>query len=141
MFNKIKKISFILTFLLLLPLISFAAVLGKTDTLLTTAKDIVTKTLIPLVFVLALLFFFWGMAKYIWSVGDGKDEGKKIMIWGIIALFVMASVWGLVAFLQTEFLGSSGPTTVPIPTIGGNGNNGNGGGSGGGGGIPPQIEL
>lgn len=62
-------------------------------------------TLIPIVFGLALLFFLWGLAKYILASGDedAKETGKRIMIWGIVALFVMASVWGIVGFLQGVF--------------------------------------
>jgi uncharacterized membrane protein len=53
---------------------------------------------IPFVFALAFLFFLWGVALFIFSAGneDAKDRGKRIMIWGIVALFVMVAVWGLV---------------------------------------------
>jgi hypothetical protein len=52
----------------------------------------------------ALLGFFWGLAMFVFKAGDPKahDEGKNIMIWGIIALFVMVSIWGIVGFLQDE---------------------------------------
>ena len=115
MLNKIKKIGFAIT-LLLLPAFSFAQQLGKTKTLLESARDIVTRILIPLAFVLALLFFFWGVAKYVWAAGDGKDEGKKIMIWGVIALFVMASIWGIVSFIGKN-LGLDEIPEMTAPTI------------------------
>ena len=53
---------------------------------------------IPFVFALAFLFFLWGVALFIFSAGneDAKDKGKRVMIWGIVALFVMVAVWGLV---------------------------------------------
>jgi len=94
--------------------------LTKTDSLLRSAKDIVTGVIIPTVFTLAVLFFFYGIVKYIWSEGNNKEEGKRIMIWGVVALFVMSSIWGIVAFLQQDILGGSNPSSVPIPTIGGN---------------------
>lgn len=61
--------------------------------------------LIPIAFAAAVLFFFWGLAKYILSAGDTekREQGRNIMIWGVIALFVMASVWGLVAFIGDFF--------------------------------------
>ena len=52
---------------------------------------------------LALLGFFWGLARFIFRIGGDEkavEEGKKIMIWGLIALFVMISVWGIVIFMQ-----------------------------------------
>ncbi len=54
---------------------------------------------------LALLVFFWGLVKYIVKADDekAKESGKNIMIWGVIALFVMFSVFGLVRFLQGSF--------------------------------------
>jgi len=60
---------------------------------------------IPIAVALALLFFFWGLAKYILSAGseDAATRGRDIMIWGIIALFVIVSIWGLVAVLANTF--------------------------------------
>lgn len=59
-------------------------------------------SLVPVLMTLALVVFFWGLVKYIKSASDPKaaSEGKSIMIWGIIALFVMSAVWGLTASLE-----------------------------------------
>jgi len=58
-------------------------------------------TALPILVALALLFFFYGLAKFILAAGneESKAEGRRIMVWGIVALFVMVSIWGLVAFL------------------------------------------
>lgn len=55
--------------------------------------------LVPIVFTLALLFFFWGLARFILSSGEEKEKSKGIMIWGIVALFIMSSVWGITAYI------------------------------------------
>jgi len=75
-------------------------------------------TLTPIVVALALLYFFWGLAKYILSSGDEaeKDKGKNMMIWGIIALFVMVSVWGIVGLLGNT-LGIQQGGNINIPTV------------------------
>ena len=67
------------------------------------------KKLIPLSVAVALLYFLWGLALFIWSSGDVKKvkEGKLIMTWGIIALFVMVSIWGIVGILRSDLLGIS----------------------------------
>jgi hypothetical protein len=69
----------------------------------------------------AILFFFWGLAKFILSAGDeeAKDAGKRIMIWGILAIAVMASIWGIVAWLQsaTGVDGTVGPATIKVPKV------------------------
>lgn len=58
--------------------------------------------LFPVLVSIALLVFFWGMAKYIAKAGseEGRREGREVMIWGITALFVMVSLWGIIAFMQ-----------------------------------------
>ena len=84
---------------LLLPTLVFAQPSEVTG-ILNTLQYIVDK-LVPIVMVLAVLYFFWGLAKYILAAGneESKASSKTIMIGGIIALFVMASVWGLVGWL------------------------------------------
>jgi hypothetical protein len=68
--------------------------------ILDTGSNIVGR-LIPIVAGIALLVFFWGLVKFIASAGseDGRKEGKQVMIWGIIALFVLMAIWGIVAFI------------------------------------------
>lgn len=85
---------------LALPLTSFAA-FGKIETLVGDIGRIVN-LVIPIVFALALLGFFWGLVKYIFGAEHDKETAKKTMLWGIVALFVMAAVWGLVRFLGEQ---------------------------------------
>lgn len=83
---------------ILLPQVSFAA-FDKIKSLLRDFKSLLD-LLIPIIFALALLFFFWGLAQFIRSVSDKTiQEGKNKMIWGIIALFVMISIWGIIKYI------------------------------------------
>ena len=54
---------------------------------------------------LAVLYFLWGVAQFVLSAGDEKkvEEGRKTMLWGIIALFVMVAMWGLAALVLDTF--------------------------------------
>ena len=95
-------------------------VIKKTPSLSTVITNVNNTILGPLVGVLltaALVVFFWGMVKYISGLGSEQDKkaGKEIMVWGIVALFVMISVWGLVRLLQGNFLG--GADTGAFDTI------------------------
>lgn len=56
---------------------------------------------------LALLFFFWGLAQLILNADneDKKKAGKSIMVWGIIILFVMFSIAGILRVLDNTFFG------------------------------------
>ena len=75
MSNKILKTP-VIFLALIAPLFAFAEALNQTKTLLGNVLNIVNTILIPLVFTLGLLVFFWGMVKYIWGEGAGKDEGE-----------------------------------------------------------------
>jgi hypothetical protein len=93
-----KKILFLT---LLVPhLVSAQTNLGS----LLYAIDGLIYILIPIVFTLAVVYFFWGLADFIRKAGGSEvEEGKRKMIWGIIALFVMASIWGIVFFISDIF--------------------------------------
>jgi hypothetical protein len=79
--------------------------------------------LIPLLIAIAVLFFIWGLVTFIASADDeaARAAAKTKMIWGVVALFVIVGVWGLVGLLQT-FTGiddttaaSAGPEIPAIP--------------------------
>ena len=55
--------------------------------------------LVPLIIGFALLAFLWGVFMYLWQGDDEskREESKKFMIWGIVGLTVMVSLWGLVS--------------------------------------------
>lgn len=66
----------------------------------------VINTAIPVVGGLILLVFFWGVFKYIFSSADSteKGRGKEVIVWGLVALFVAFSIWGLVSVLQSTII-------------------------------------
>ena len=64
---------------------------------------------VPLLISLAVVWFLYEVFRY--AVAGNEEEkakAKTSMIWGIVAIFVMVSVWGLVAILQTTFNTTSG---------------------------------
>src|SRR5690606_24929370 len=61
-------------------------------------------TLLPLIIAAAVVYFIYGVATYILAGDEDKKEAaKNNIVWGIIALFVMISVWGLVNILVNTF--------------------------------------
>jgi hypothetical protein len=94
--------------LLFMPLLALAEsvrsledLLGDRNRGLLKIFDLVVKVLIGA----ALVLFLYGVVKYI-SSGDNEEErkkGKDLIIYGIIGLFVMVSVWGLVNILAGTF--------------------------------------
>ena len=61
----------------------------------------VLNAIIPLFITLAVVFFLWSVLKYVNS-GDNAEkrtQARALMIHGIIAIFVMISLWGFVNIL------------------------------------------
>lgn len=85
---------------------------------LSTIQQLV-RIAIPLLVAIALLVFFWGLVQFIAGAGneDKRAEGKQHMIWGIVGLFVMVSVWGLVGFLGSVIGINNSPQSVSVPTV------------------------
>lgn len=92
---------------------------GRIAYLITDVKWMVN-TLITIVAAIALLVFFWGLAKFILKVGGDESavkEGKTLMIWGLAALFVMVTVWGLIRFVESEVFGTLDKSNPTAPNI------------------------
>ena len=96
-------------------------------------KNNVIVNLSSLLLTTAVVAFFYGIVRYMFSIRNGEKvgvtDGKNFMLWGLIAIFVMFSVWGIVTFSQTLF-GIQNTTTISVPSI--NFNGGTGGGTTGG---------
>lgn len=106
--------------LFLVPAVSFAATgcpptPGKLRDLVCLFLDLI-QTIVPVVFSLMLLVFFWGLARMILHAGDetAREEGKHIMIWGVIGLFVAVSIYGIVGFLYGSFNFSQSLSFPPL---------------------------
>jgi hypothetical protein len=84
------------TVLFTFPLLAVAQVNNLTNAI-SLAGDLLNRV-IPVLIALALVVFFWGLVQYIRS---GKAAGgKDIMIAGLVGLFIMVSVWGIIRIAQ-----------------------------------------
>lgn len=131
-----KKISAI-AITSLFPSIAFAQTNSLRDLVSFIINDIFAKGIIPLLMLASLAAFFWGVVKFVYKAGDNPQaiaEGKWFMFWGIVALFVMVSVWGITAFISSTFgikqvvpqlsNGGGGSGSVNNPNTGGTTYNG-----------------
>lgn len=112
-----KKI--IIGALLTIPSLAFAGTgtaLGGVRNLVEAAGDIIG-LLAPMFIALAVAVFFWGLIKYIANASDeaAKEGGKTLMIWGMIAIFIMVALWSILGWVQTtlELTGSVTQGTTP----------------------------
>ena len=99
------------------PVLAFAQV--DADSVGSIGRDVISlinNVLVPLVFAIAFIVFIWGVFQYFIMGGadeEKRENGKSLMLWGIIGFFVMVSVWGLVNILRGTF-----QTTNTAPSVG-----------------------
>lgn len=99
----------------------FVAMAAANDLVTPIANQILStvKVLVTVVFVLAIVAFGWGIVKFIFAGGDPTKlgEAKSFLLWGVIAMAVMASVFGLTQFLQNYFGVTPGGLNIVAPVV------------------------
>lgn len=78
------------------------------------------QAVIPVLLGVAMVVFIWGIIKFITAAGD--EEKRKsavhILTYGVIGLFVLVSIWGIVAILSNFLFGAPPPATgFPVPNL------------------------
>ncbi len=54
---------------------------------------------VPVIFAFAFAAFVWGVVNYFFLHGGEeakREEGRKFVLWGILGMVVLLSVWGFV---------------------------------------------
>ena len=85
--------------------------------LLAKINAFILNPVIILGFVIATVVFFYGIAKFIWSADSDtkREEGKKSILYGIVGLFIMFSVYGIINFILATFEIPPPPgNTIPL---------------------------
>lgn len=78
---------------------TFAQFVGGGTTGLIGALNVIV---IPIIIALAVLYFIWGVVQHFFIHGSeetSRTEGRQFVIWGVLGLVVLFSVWGLVNIL------------------------------------------
>ena len=77
----------------------------------------IQSAIIPLLFMLALAVFVWGVVKFMMAQQSAeKEDGKQFMLWGVIAIAVMFSIWGLVNIFQNTFQVKNAVPQLTVPS-------------------------
>lgn len=112
--KRLVKFISILSFTTLVPFLAYAQTAGSTCGsglvgILCRISDFFDAVL-PVLVALGVIYFVWGVVQYV--IGDSeeaKKKGRDRIIFGIIGLAVIVSIWGLVAILN-QTLGLGGAT-------------------------------
>tara|TARA_B100000508_G_scaffold140740_2_gene143159 strand:- start:684 stop:1265 length:582 start_codon:yes stop_codon:yes gene_type:complete len=68
-------------------------------------NDIILFPLITLLTAIALLVFLWGGFQYVYNSGSeqGREQGRKHILWGIIGLLIMLSAYAILSIAANTF--------------------------------------
>jgi hypothetical protein len=99
-------------------------VFGYAQTTLITIFDAFSQSIgatTSFLMALALAVFIWGVVLFVAKAGDDTEraKGKKRIVWGIIGLVVIVSLWGIVTMLKILVGVPQGgnASTCPSPSI------------------------
>jgi len=104
MFKKI----FVITQLIVAPFTSFAQNSldsSNVTSLAGSLNKVINGRIIPLFVLIALAYTIYSVVDFMAAKGNSQDknEKKQRIFWGIIGLFVIVSIWGLVAVIGRTF--------------------------------------
>jgi len=81
-----------------------AAVPTAITDLLGKIANLILNPLIILGFVVATIFLFYGIVQMIWGADGGDlDKKKSNVMYGVIGLFIMFSVYGILRVVMATF--------------------------------------
>lgn len=101
--------------------ISIASAQGVNGTpilsLLGLAQTVISQS-VPILIGLAMVTFFYGIVMFLWKGKEGGEtleKAKHFMIYSLVAIFVMVSIWGIIAVMQNIF-GVNNVTKINYPS-------------------------
>lgn len=73
--------------------------------IITWASCLLMQSVVPFLFMLATVGFIYGLIKFFLNPDNQKkkEEGKSFIVGGLIALFVMTAMWGIVKVATNTF--------------------------------------
>lgn len=79
------------------------------------AHSLIVTAIIPLLFALATAAFIWGVISYYLNPDneEKRKKGKEFIVGGLVALFVMLTMWGIVTVLANTFNVNSSIPVLP----------------------------
>ena len=105
---------------LALPVAAFAETPDTSNvTLIVQNIQNVLNIVITIVFILAIVVFGWGVVKYVTAANnpEKEKEARSFLWWGVIGIFVLAAVFGLVQFVAKYFGVGRNQGTINIPKV------------------------
>ena len=83
-------------------------------------EAVIIKPAMLLIFTAGFFMFVWGLVVFLFNLGDKSEhtKGKEHIVWGLVGMFVMVSVYGILALLNNTFdLGCDPKTRICNPDM------------------------
>lgn len=76
-------------------------------TIIQKVNDAILTPIIVFLFALATGYFLFGLMKFIMNQDndEAQSEGKQHMLWGVIGIAIMVSVWGILNLINESVVG------------------------------------
>ena len=103
MFKEFNSAQFLLLLFVIFPILTYSAEEPRNFKGFIMIVVAIITAVLPVIVLLALLYFLWGLVQYLKNAGENRAEAQHMMINGVIGFFVMASVWGFVGILSATF--------------------------------------
>ncbi len=107
--QKTKVIGFVSAMSAIFPVVAAAQVAQTVPDFIDQVKLTLTAQVFPFLFVVGTLIFIVAVIRYLYSADADKEKLRQTILWSIIGLAAIISLWALVGFF-TNYIGVS---TVP----------------------------
>jgi hypothetical protein len=113
------KIKHLIFFFFLVPSITLGAFSLENLNFKGLIKEvlIIINLLVPILFGIALVVFFWGLSKFILNANKPEEieNGKNYMIWGVFVLFILFTFTTIIGLVSNELeIGSKDPVVPKL---------------------------
>jgi hypothetical protein len=106
-------------FVFTLPAVAFGQSSGQIGFLFRQILEFFANTIAflgPVLISLALLAFFFSLVRFLYNKDD-TEKSKGYLLYSVLILFVMVSIWGIVRFIQQNLGIRDGLDQTNIPRV------------------------
>ena len=78
--------------------------MGAASNLVDKFVDLIIDPAILVIFAAGFFLFLWGLVQFLWNIEEGAEsDGKQHMLWGIVGMLIMVSVYGIITLIDSTF--------------------------------------
>ncbi len=106
-----KRLAFLAALVFTLPAVAFAAAATTFQALVSSIVQILNAGAVLLI-VATIVVYFYGIVGNLFKMNRGEASGeelRKVILRGILVLFLMVSIWGVIRILQNSLFGGPPP--------------------------------